>query len=248
MSASAIVVPCYNEAGRLDLGAFEAALRNEDVRLLFVDDGSGDATREIVEGFAATDERIGAMSLPTNRGKAEAVRQGLQRALGDGADIVCYLDADLSTPIDEILRLIGILRERDDLDAVLGARVSLMGRAIGRSRLRHYLGRVFATVSGLVLGVAVYDTQCGAKVLRAGAPLDTALASPFHSRWSFDVELIGRLLRGNRSCPAVDQARFYEEPLYRWHDVAGSKLTVWSSMRSLAELVVIWRELRAYGR
>ena len=63
-------------------------------------------------------------------------------------------------------------------------------------RARHYVGRLFATASSLILDMTVYDTQCGAKVLRAGPALRAALATPFHSRWAFDVELLGRLHNG----------------------------------------------------
>src|ERR1041384_6274866 len=60
---------------------------------------------------------------------------------------------------------------------------------------RHYLGRIFATAVSLALHSPVYDTQCGAKLFRPGAPLRDALSAPFRSRWIFDVELLARLDR-----------------------------------------------------
>ena len=95
--------------------------------------------------------------------------------------------------------------------------MALLGHRIERSWARHYLGRLFATASSQVLGLPVYDTQCGAKVFRDGPALRAALATPFTSRWAFDVELLGRLGTG------ADR-RFLEVPLERWHDVGGSKL------------------------
>ena len=93
-----------------------------------------------------------------------------------------------------------------------------MGHHIDRNNFRHYTGRLFATITSIVLGFDVYDTQCGAKVFTASPTLDQALATPFLGRWSFDVELLGRLAAPN----GIDG--FLEVPLDAWHEVGGSKL------------------------
>ena len=54
-------------------------------------------------------------------------------------------------------------------------------------------------MASLILHARVYDTQCGAKLFRRSAALEAALADPFLSRWSFDVELLGRMLIGDAS-------------------------------------------------
>ena len=105
------------------------------------------------------------VDLPVNVGKAEAVRTGLLRCLADGAEITGYFDADLATPPEEMIRLVRTLQEREATVA-LAARVALLGTRIERSHLRHYLGRVFATIASLILRIRVYDTQCGAKAFR----------------------------------------------------------------------------------
>jgi len=249
MSATATwVVPCYNEAARLDLDAFASLVDDEPaVTLLFVNDGSRDETEARLQELAARRPgRIEVLTLDRNQGKAEAVRQGLLRALAEGASIVGYFDADLATPIAEMRRLNALLAERD-VDLLLGARVSMLGREIERHPSRHYLGRVFASAASFVLGLRVYDTQCGAKLFRRTAALEAALGQPFQSRWLFDVELMGRLI-GAPEGIAIDTRRILEEPLQRWRDVRGSKLHASDFVRAALELPRIAWDLRRRRR
>jgi glycosyltransferase involved in cell wall biosynthesis len=221
-----LVVPCFDEAGRLDRAAFLSlcALRPE-VRLLFVDDGSSDGTPAVLADLraAASPGAIEVLRLPENRGKAEAVRHGLVAALASGAPVVGYVDADLATPPEEVVRLVDELRATPAA-VLMGARVRLMGTSIDRNMLRHYFGRVYATFASLGLGIAVYDTQCGAKLFRRTEALGAALARPFRSRWGFDVELLERLLVGAPGARPVEPREIREVPLRVWRDVAGSKL------------------------
>jgi len=145
-------------------------------------------------------------------------------------------------------RLVQVMVDDPDLGAVLGARVGLLGHRIQRSTVRHYLGRVFATASSLVLDLDVYDTQCGAKVLRDGPVLRSALAEPFRSRWAFDVELLGRLHRGTDGHPGLPVSAFREVPLGEWRDVDGTKIGLGSAMRAAADLVRIARAQRRRSR
>ncbi|MEN9505759.1 MAG: hypothetical protein RI958_1685 [Actinomycetota bacterium] len=237
-----VVIPCYNEARRLDaaeVGAITAA----GPRVLLVNDGSTDATLAVLEQIAATHDGVDVLDLGVNGGKGEAVRRGLAAALESGGAIVGFADADMSTPPHELVRLASVLCDDPSMDVVLGSRVSLLGRSVDRSVIRHYSGRVFATAAGAVLGLRVYDTQCGAKFFRSVPGVRVALSEPFHSRWSFDVELIGRLVSGRS---ALETTRFVEVPLQEWHDVAGSKLTLGGSLRSGLELVSIARALRRW--
>jgi glycosyltransferase involved in cell wall biosynthesis len=217
-------VPCYNEQHRLQPSAFRAFADAPGVRLLFVDDGSTDETfRLLAETCALLGNRASVLRLERNSGKAEAVRLGLQKVIEDGASIAGYLDADLATPPEEMLRLLKIVGE-NAAEVALGSRVALLGRRIERKASRHYLGRVFATFASILLDLRVYDTQCGAKAFLVTPLLRSVLEEPFHARWAFDVELIGRLLAGVPGIAGLSESAFVEMPLRVWTDVAGSKL------------------------
>jgi dolichyl-phosphate beta-glucosyltransferase len=234
-----VVVPCFNEERRIDEAAFVNLVETGGVRLLFVNDGSTDGTRALLEQLRRQSEGISVLDLPRNMGKAEAVRRGLQGAIESGAEIVGYFDADLSTPGSELIRMIGILDERTDLVAVFGSRVARLGSHIRRSPIRHYSGRVFATFASLALGVPFYDTQCGAKVFRVNEGLGAAVRVPFRSAWSFDVLLCQRLFDGTRETPGIPTSSFLEMPLEEWTDVSGSKVNLYGSALALWDVLVI---------
>ncbi len=184
----ALVVPCYNEAARLDPEAFlQFVATHPGVQLVFVDDGSQDATGEILERMrAAAPAAVTTLRHSPRRGKAEAVRAGILAGLAQHATLVGFFDADLATPLRAIDDFLAVLRDRPDVEFVLGSRVMLMGRDIRRKATRHYFGRMFATAVSLALDLPVYDTQCGAKVLRANAAtatlFDDALPQPVDLR------------------------------------------------------------------
>jgi hypothetical protein len=125
---------------------------------------------------------------------------------------------------------------------VIGARVKLLGRKIERRAARHYIGRVFATAVSAILGLPVYDTQCGAKLFRVSPSIDALFQQPFLSRWIFDVEILARLIQGRRGkqLPPPEQV-VYEYPLVEWRDVPGSKLTCGDFLRAGWELGRIYR-------
>ena len=197
----AIVVPCFDEADRLDPDGLTELAKRAGATLVLVDDGSTDTTAAILQRLVDADpERFVLLSLPTNVGKGETVRRGLRAGMDGGADVVGYYDADLATPPAEMARLVAVMQDQPDLGVVMGARVGLLGHAIHRSMVRHYLGRVFATVSSLVLGLDVYDTQCGAKVFRAGTAAQGRAGAAVH-------ESLGVRRRAPRPAPPRDSGR-----------------------------------------
>jgi glycosyltransferase involved in cell wall biosynthesis len=241
----AIVVPCYNEGWRLPVAKFEQCLDETDFAFLFVDDGSHDNTRDVLQGLQkGRQERVTVLSCTRNRGKAEAVRYGVVAALDQGVDFVGFWDADLATPLDEVRNFLAVFEQQPSLDMVFGSRVKLLGRKVERRAVRHYAGRVFATVVSIVLGLPIYDTQCGAKMFRCRSGTRELFSEPFLSRWVFDVELIARYIVQCGSAEAAARA-IYEFPLHTWTDVRGSKLKPADFAVAFCDVMrIYWKYLR----
>ena len=238
-----IVVPCYNEEHRLPVQAFRDFHSAEpQVEFCFVDDGSRDGTFRLLQSLEAEDpRRFCTLKLEKNSGKAEAVRRGVLFALEKKPDFVGFWDADLATPLTELPSFFEVFRTRPEIEMVFAARVRLLGRDISRRPGRHYFGRVGATLISSSLGLAVYDTQCGAKLFRASDDVRTLFAKPFLSRWIFDVEIIARFVQLRRR--EVAARAIYELPIRVWHDVKGSKVRSLDFLRALMDL---WKIHRAY--
>jgi dolichyl-phosphate beta-glucosyltransferase len=233
-----VVIPAFNEEARIartleELGGRAAALDISE--LLVVDDGSADRTAEIVRAVAA-DTRSPSVRLiqhDQNRGKGAALRTGL---LAAEAELVGYLDADLSVPPEAFhgaRRLI-----EGGADAVVGARVSNRGEALRRGQplLRRLLGQMFVATQHRIVGLPPRDTQCPFKVLTRESARAVAAQCRVDG-WAFDVELL---------LVAQRQGWRIEELPVEWRHVEGSRLhsdpmTAW---RTLRELVAIRREHR----
>ena len=229
-----LVVPCKDEALRLDQGAFLQAVESiPGLALLFVDDGSTDSTASVLAHLAKASLAIEALYLPKNVGKAEAVREGIRHLLSSGGTgLVGFWDADLATPLEVVRRFVAAFEDDPNLVMAIGSRWPHLGASVDRSVFRACTGGVMKFLIRRLLSAPVYDTQCGAKVMTrtlAGRLFERR----FVSRWLFDVELfrqMGRreVLRGVR-----------ELPLDSWRDVAGSKMTFRSAAFSVFDLLRI---------
>lgn len=247
MHSSAIVVPCYNEAERLSVNEFAGVLDAQpDIDFCFVDDGSTDRTIEVVNALrVGREDRVLVVQLPSNQGKAEAVRRGVLHMLGQrDYGVVGYWDADISTPLSELPRLLDLISRNDRYVMLSGCRIRRLGAQIHRHWYRHYLGRVFATVVSLMLKLPTYDTQCGAKLFRSPHAA-SIFEQPFVSRWFFDVELFCRVeqLLGNSAAAE----RILEAPLESWMEKKGSKLKLKDYLRVPVDLQRIRSAYRLGG-
>jgi dolichyl-phosphate beta-glucosyltransferase len=242
-----IVIPCYNEETRFPFDHFAGFVAaNPSIRFLLVNDGSKDKTLDVLRrARAGREEQIDVIDQPVNGGKGEAVRAGVLAALQrEGCLYVGFWDADLATPLEMIEELAAVLANRPELAMVFGARVKLLGRRVERRAIRHYLGRIFATVVSLALRLPIYDTQCGAKIFRVTGETKVLFAEPFGSRWVFDVEIIARFIRQRRYDMASVQSSIYEFPLPEWRDVAGSRVRPGDFLKAFADVVKIYSRYR----
>ena len=162
------------------------------------------------------------------------------RAVEDGCAITGYWDADLATPLEEIEKFRKVLVE-NDLDLVIGSRVKLLGKDIKRKALRHYIGRAFATFASHLLRIAVYDTQCGAKIFRNTPDLRLVIGSPFKVDWIFDVELLARMIIILKEKGSEDFiSGWFEYPVSRWADIRGSRVKMTDFLRAGVDCLKIF--------
>ncbi|MEE8541056.1 MAG: glycosyltransferase [Desulfobacterales bacterium] len=241
-----IAIPCYNEELRLPVQRFRDFAEKEDnYRFLFVDDGSTDRTADILQALQVErPDRFSVMRLGRNFGKAEAVRQGFMASFDSAVEFIGFWDADLSTPLEALPSCVMTFQQRPSVEMVFGSRVKLMGWDIRRHALRHYVGRCCATAVSLILGLPIYDTQCGAKVFRVTDTLRKIFAEAFRTKWLFDVELIARFIQENKTLRVTElERRIYELPLPVWHDVPGSKIRPIDFVTALIDLIRIYRSL-----
>ncbi len=214
-----IVIPAYNEAARIgdSLQKIISYLneRSDECELIVVDDGSTDETGRIAEEAVARAGRLAARVIryEQNRGKGYAVRLGLVESR---ANIALFSDADLSTPITEIPKLVGPIRS-GEFDLTFGSR-ALNRRLIGVHQpwRREQGGRVFNLIVRVATGLPFWDTQCGFKAFRLSVCRPLIEAAQI-DRFGFDVELI--------YLAHLAQLRLQEIPV-RWDHIGGGPLDV----------------------
>ena len=241
LAETSVVIPCHNERHRLPVEELSAYLSgNPWMHFCFVDDGSTDGTIEVLDRLRhESNNRTLVIRLEKNRGKAEAVRQGILGSLVVfQSTYVGYLDADLATPLFEIERMIRTAEHMPDAVMFSACRFRRLGARIERKWWRHYLGRVFASAASFAIDLPAYDTQCGAKLFRSEVA-ERIFSEEFISRWAFDAEIfvrVSQIMSGKNGTDGI-----VEIPLVEWQDKSGSKLTFRHSVTALLDLCTIFR-------
>ena len=222
-----VVIPAYNEAQRLPR-TLERILAYLDARagsyeLVVVDDGSSDGTAERVRAVAGP--RAVLVSNEANRGKGYSVRRGMLRARGARR---LMTDADLSTPIEELERLMA--RMDEGYDIVISSR-ALRGANIEVHQpwYRENLGRVFNLAVRLVVLPGLRDTQCGFKLFTARAAVE-AFSRARLDGFSFDVEALFLARRAG--------LRVLEIPV-TWRNDAATRVDTWRGFIAFVDLLRI---------
>ncbi|AUC80798.1 glycosyltransferase [Lacinutrix sp. Bg11-31] len=241
MTDSCIIIPCFNEANRLDIDAYKTFQEQNDAfDLLFVNDGSTDETLSVINNLKDKAPNASVLNFEKNIGKAEAIRQAVLQ-LDKHYKYVGYLDADLSTSLSEISRLLNIAKTKNKT-FVLGSRVKVLGSSIKRKFYRHFFGRLVATfIDAFILKLEIYDTQCGAKIINR--ELATSIfKEPFKTKWLFDVELLARTKKkqGANYC----KANILEVPLNQWHDTEDTRISFLDFLKTPFALVKLYFNYR----
>lgn len=230
-----IVIPAYNEEHRLSptLDVYLAYFGDrygDEVELIVVVNGSSDRTDEIARDYEARFSQVKALVEPEPIGKGGAVLMGFRAATGG---LVGFTDADGATPpaaFNDLVEQIG------DAGAIVASRWMKGSQVSPRQPLpRRIASRIFNGMVRILFGLAITDTQCGAKLFTHAA-LETILPRIGMTRWAFDVDLLWNLRAAGytiREIPTI------------WQDVGGSKLNVPRASIQMALALIRFRLLHS---
>jgi dolichyl-phosphate beta-glucosyltransferase len=234
-----IVVPAYNESARLGASlekilTYVARQRwSAEVEVIVVNDGSRDDTAEIVRRLAKNNPGLRLVENPGNRGKGYSVRNGMLQSRGR---VVVFSDADLSSPIEELPKLLNALS--NGVDIAIGSRWLQAELQTQRQPVhRQIFGRIFNLLLRITLGLHFKDTQCGFKAFQRPA-VQKIFPLQKIERWGFDPEILFLARKfgfrvqevpvvwahsgGARIHPLTDGSRMFWEMLrIRWYDLTG---------------------------
>ena len=230
---TSIVIPAYNEARRLP-NTLEVLRRRLELdpaitEILIVDDGSKDETAAIVRDFARTHSGFGLVSYWPNAGKGYAIRRGVLEAKGDQ---ILLTDADLSTPIEEMDKLV---RALENHEVAIGSR-GLDATTVKRRQrwYRQTMGKTFNWLMRRLTGLTYADTQCGFKLFRREAARKI-FSEAVVDRFAYDVEM---LMIARRHGYAVA-----EVPVLWFNDEDSRVNLIRDSTRMLLDVLAIRRRI-----
>ena len=214
-----IVIPAYNEAERIvpTIGAISSYVSEQGFpwELIIADDGSRDQTVELVEGLGFANLRL--LRAEANGGKGRAVQRGMLAAHGQ---YILFDDADNSTPIEEIDKLLRQVRE-GGFDVVVGSRAADGAEEAHRSAFRRLLSNGLRWIVRNIFRIGVRDTQCGFKLFSYPAAQRLYNAQTI-TGFSFDLEILYLASKFGYSVAEVPVA---------WVDAPGSKVDAAKEIR-----------------
>ena len=230
-----IVIPAFNEERRIGktiraIAEYMTA-RYGSYEIIVSDDGSADATGEIVTGLQRETLPIKLVRSDRNRGKGSAVRLGVAASTGF---LVLVTDADLATPIEEVERLLAQIHAGADI--AIGSRGMRESQLVVRQPAhRELMGRFFNLFVQVLLLPGIHDTQCGFKLFR-GEVARRLFAQSAIDGFSFDVEVLGLSARAGH--------RIAEVPV-RWFHMDHSKVSLGrDGLRMFQDLLRVTFRLR----
>jgi dolichyl-phosphate beta-glucosyltransferase len=237
LSQVSIVIPAYNEAARLprSLGVLEEYLRGWEGRpheVLVMVEESTDGTLELAKETVREQVNFHVIDNGPQRGKGHAVRSGMLRA---GGDILFYMDADLSVPVEEMEGFLAYFAGHPEIGVLLGSRQHPGSRIERRQGwLRQTMGKTFNRILRMLAVLPYRDTQCGFKAFRKEAAREIFSRQRIDG-FAFDVEVL--LL-------AREMGYGVAELPVRWLNSPESKVhIVGDSLKMLRDAVMVRRRI-----
>jgi glycosyltransferase involved in cell wall biosynthesis len=234
-----IIIPSFNEELRLPatLGRIASYIREQrpNTEVIVVDDGSTDRTAAVAESWKDKITQLRVLGNGTNRGKGFSVRHGSLEARGD---IILFTDADLSAPIEEAEKLLGVMQS---YDVAIGSRAVDRGLIeVHESLFREFAGIVFNRIVRVILWLPFVDTQCGFKAFRRER-CQIIFEQQTIERFGFDPELLYLARRHGLSIKEVP---------VRWSHSPATKINMFrdSAMMFVEVFVIRWNALRGRYR
>lgn len=200
-----VVIPAYDEEQRLG-GTLKAIMeflrgRGTDYEIIVVDDGSQDGTADAVKAMAISNPCVRLYCQNRNRGKGYATKVGVFKARGER---ILVTDADLSTPIQELEKLLPFLDQGYDI--TIGSRGLRESNLIVRQPwYRERMGKAFNLLVRLIVGLELHDTQCGFKCFTKKAA-EVVFSRQTLDGFGFDVEILHIARRNGLSVKEVPVA------------------------------------------
>jgi len=186
-----IVIPVYNEEKRLHASLSKVInyVREKGIsdksEIIVVNDGSQDNTVSVINQFKEDYDFIKLVDYKDNKGKGYAVKKGVLSAKGK---YILFMDADLSTPLEEINKVIGFLDKKYDIS--IGSRGLKDSEIVIRQPIyRQTMGKIFNLIVRLLLIKNIRDTQCGFKCFKKEIAREIFNQTKIN-RFSFDVEIL----------------------------------------------------------
>ena len=208
---------------------FFSSQYGSEVEFLIVINGTTDRTQDVVADFASRYSCIRTIVEPDPIGKGGALMVGFRQAAGD---FIGFVDADGSTPPGAFQDLVDKI---GDAGGIIASRWARGAQVSPRQPFeRRVASRLFNTMTRILFGLRLTDTQCGAKLMRREA-VKAILPHLGTTRWAFDVDLLFQLRRAGYTIKEIPTI---------WHDVVGSKIQVGKAstemMLALARLRLIY--------
>ncbi len=228
-----VIVPVYNEeadlaASVLRLESYLTESFPYDYRIVIADNASTDGTWSIAQRLAARHRAVWAVHLDA-KGRGRALRQVW---LASDADVVAYMDVDLSTDLKALLPLVAPLVSGHS-DLAIGTRLARSSR-VARGPKREFISRTYNLILRASLGASFSDAQCGFKAIRRDVA-QQLLPLVEDNNWFFDTELLVLAQRAG--------LRIHEVPV-DWVDDPGTTVDIVAT--ATEDLRGVWRLLRGF--